>query len=69
MKNKFYYVESINLYINLNLLLSFQLVERTFMNFEKGKMDKRMECCLSIGTNAFFCEEFHFNVLTNILTK
>jgi hypothetical protein len=66
MNSKFYYVESINLYINLNLLLSFQLVERTFMNYDKGKMDKRMECCLSIGTNAFFCEQFHFSNLQQL---
>lgn len=69
MNLKFYYVESINLNINLNLLLSFQLVERNFFNHEKGAMDKRMECCLSIGTNAFFCEESHFYTLTNILNK
>jgi hypothetical protein len=66
MNSKFYYVESINLYVNLNLLLSFQLVERSFLNREKGQMDKRTECCLSIGSNAFFCESFHFTNLQEL---
>jgi hypothetical protein len=68
MKVKFYYVESLSLYVNLSLIESIQLVERRRMDFELGKEVIKTECCISFGKNAFFCEESYYYELVNRLS-
>ena len=68
MKKKFYYVESINLYVNLSLVQSFQLVERVVMDYELGRQVNKIQCCISIGKNAYFCDESHYYQLAKILS-
>lgn len=67
MKQKFYYVDCINLYVNVNLIQSFQLVERDVMDYNLGKLVRTVQCCISMGKNAYICDEKYYHELAKLL--
>lgn len=69
MKTNFFYVQSINLYVNVAMIQSFQLVEKTIFDYDSGKYIDVNQCCISMGKNAFFCDEKYYYELYKLLAN
>lgn len=66
MKQKFYLIKDLNVYINLEHLTSFKLEESN--NIEK-QLKLQPKCCVVVGSSTiYWCDAENFNVLKSLLS-